>query len=75
MRWLDGITNGRESGQAPEGGEGQGNLECCRSMGSQRAGNDRATGQLFSGCGYIFQLTYSSFSELCNVSSGPILLS
>ena len=29
IRWLDGITNGREFEQAPGGGEEQGGLACC----------------------------------------------
>ena len=29
MRWLDGITDGRESESTPEVGDGQGDLACC----------------------------------------------
>ena len=31
MRWLDGITNGHESGWSPGVGDGQGGLACCSS--------------------------------------------
>ena len=33
MRWLDGITDGRESESTPEVGDGQGDLACCSPWG------------------------------------------
>ena len=39
MRWLDGITNSMngEFEQAPEVGDGQGGLACCRPWGHEES--------------------------------------
>ena len=43
MRWLDGITEGRELGQALGNDEGQGGQALLQSIGWQRAGLELAT--------------------------------
>ena len=45
MRWLDGITDSMDTNFSSclGGGDGQGGLVCCKSMGSQRVGHDWAT--------------------------------
>ena len=50
MKWLDGITDLKDSelGQTPGDGEGQGGLVCCRPWGG-RVGLDWATEQQFLG--------------------------
>ena len=37
MRWLDGITHGRESEWTPGVGDGQGGLACCGSWGHKES--------------------------------------
>ena len=49
MRWLDGITNGREFEQALGDGDGQGSLTCCSPRGrkesdmTERLNNNKST--------------------------------